>query len=145
MAKSRYKHNQEYFNQQVRDGKAKGLTDKQIFQAMGISKQTYYKYIRDFVDFADSHKKGTETLIEELENVLANRARGMEWEEVTTEIKTDQNGNVKEKHIKRVKKFIPPSETALIFMLSNLLNNKWKRNPDLKTDDPQDRADVEIK
>ena len=40
-----------------------GLTDEQIAKNLGISKDTFYKYKKEYTDFSDSLKRGKKLLI----------------------------------------------------------------------------------
>lgn len=98
-----------------------GLTDEQIANNLGISKDTFYKYKKNYPDFSDTLKKGKEVVDYEVENALLKRALGYEYTETTKEIK--ENGN---KIIKKTTKQVAPDVTAQIFWLKNRKPNKWK-------------------
>lgn len=51
-----------------------GLTDEQIANNLGISKDTFYKYKKNYADFSDSLKKGKEVIDYEVENALLKNA-----------------------------------------------------------------------
>ena len=51
-----------------------GLTDEQIYNNLGISKDTFYKYKKKYPDFSDSLKKGKEVVDFEVENALLKSA-----------------------------------------------------------------------
>lgn len=51
-----------------------GLTDEQIANNLGISKDTFYKYKKEYTDFSDSLKKGKEIVDYEVENALLKNA-----------------------------------------------------------------------
>ena len=122
-----------------------GLNDIEIGKKLGIAKNTFYKYIKKYKDFGDALKRGKSPIDTEVENLLLKRARGYEYEEVTIEKKTNKNGEVIMKHIKKLMKHIPPDTTAQIFWLSNRKNKQWKRNPDLQSDDKNDIETVSFK
>jgi len=113
--------------------KWKGLTNEQAAKELGISKNTFYKYLDRYDDFHDAVKRGNEGIIKQLENALFKRAVGYEYSEKTLEIKDLITGQTT--HKKTVKKELPPSETAAIFLLTNKLNERYKRNPDLYQED----------
>ena len=52
-----------------------GLTDEQIAGKMGISRETYYKWRRDFADISDAIKKGRAPIDYEVENKLLELCR----------------------------------------------------------------------
>lgn len=51
-----------------------GLTDEQIAENLGISKDTFYKYKKQHTDFSDSLKKGKEIIDYQVENALLKNA-----------------------------------------------------------------------
>ena len=51
-----------------------GLTDEQIADKLGISKDTFYKYKKKYPDFSDSLKRGKEIIDYEVENALLKNA-----------------------------------------------------------------------
>lgn len=51
-----------------------GLTDEQIANNLGISKDTFYEYKKKHPDFSDSLKKGKEIVDYEVENALLKSA-----------------------------------------------------------------------
>lgn len=51
-----------------------GLTDEQIANNLGISKDTFYQYKKKYPDFSDSLKKGKEYVDYEVENALLKSA-----------------------------------------------------------------------
>lgn len=107
-----------------------GMTDAQIWARMGIGKTLFYRIKREHVNFADAIKKGRRPVIEEVEDALYKGATGYDVEEVTEEIVDD--GETKKKHIRRVKRHIPPNPALTIFALKNLKKWKFKDKP---TDD----------
>jgi len=126
------------------------LTHTQAAKALGISKQTFYIYVDKYPDFRDAVKRGTESINEKIENALFKRAIGYKEEDdeiVESKMRYEFTGEVdrsgkaikiligQDDHIKKIKRRIPPSETAAIFLLTNRKNSKYKRNPDLFQDD----------
>lgn len=94
-----------------------GLTDEQIYNNLGISKDSFYKYKKQYSDFSDSLKRGKEIVDYEVENALLKRALGYEYDEITYE-----NGE----EVKRVTKQVAPDTTAQIFWLKNRKPDKWR-------------------
>jgi len=131
MAKSKY--DPKTFPFKVEHYKKQKLSDKQVAYNLGISQDTFYTYLKKYPEFSEGYKRGKLEIIEQLENAMYRRALGYEFDEVTTEIKTDQEGNVIFKHMKKIKKHYAPDPTSNIFLLTNLNNEKYKRNPDPDT------------
>ena len=107
-----------------------GLKDKQIANNLGISKDTFYKYKKNYPDFSDTLKKGKEIIDYEVENALLKRALGYEYTETTKEIK--ENGN---KIIKKITKQVAPDVTAQIYWLNNRKPKQWRNKQDIDISD----------
>lgn len=117
MAKSKYFTHVEPKLTLVEGWARDGLTDKQIAKNLGISKDSFYKYKKQYSDFSDSLKKGKEIIDYEVENALLKRALGYEYHEVTYE-----HGE----ETKRVTKQVAPDTTAQIFWLKNRKPDRWR-------------------
>lgn len=116
----------------------KGLSDKETAKVLGIAYTTFKKN-KDH--FAPSIKKGREdsqdARLERVENSLLKKAEGFFVEETETEeIGELQGATFKELSIvsrKTKRKFIQPSDTAIIFYLVNKSNGAYKsiNRPDM--------------
>jgi restriction endonuclease Mrr len=104
-----------------------GLTEDQICKNLGISRQTANEYKKLYPDFLDALKKGKEPFIAEVENALAKRALGFEYEETKTYIKVEEGKEVK--YQERVKKYCPPDVAACSILLKNKDRGNWSDNP----------------
>lgn len=100
----------------------------------GISEAIYYRWRTEKVEFLEklqaAEQKRLEFFRKEARSGLLTLLHGKEYEEVTTEFiegKPDKDGNSKPK-IKlqrKVKKFILPNPTSVIFALKNLDNENF--------------------
>lgn len=112
-----------------------GLTDEQISKKLGISKDTFYKYKKDYSDFSDSLKRGKEVIDVEVENALLKRALGYKYDEVTKELIEDKETGTSElKVTKVVTKEVIPDTTAQIFWLKNRKPEEWRDKKEVKHD-----------
>ncbi|BDU82513.1 helix-turn-helix domain-containing protein [Clostridium perfringens] len=112
-----------------------GLTDEQISKKLGISKDTFYKYKKDYSDFSDSLKRGKEVIDVEVENALLKRALGYKYDEVTKELIEDEETGISElKVTKVVTKEVIPDTTAQIFWLKNRKPEEWRDKKEVKHD-----------
>lgn len=103
-----------------------GAIDADVTNALKISSATYKRYLKDNRDFYDKiWELKFEFDVEVVEESLKKRANGFEYEEVHTEINEDKNGQQR-KSVKRIKKFVPPDTTAMIFILKNRNAKKWR-------------------
>lgn len=101
-----------------------GLTDEQIARKIGINPATLYKWIDKFSEIGEAIKKGKAPVDTEVENALLKRALGYDYEEVITEVYGDGK-----KHVRKVKKHMPPDVTAQIFWLKNRKPDKFRDKP----------------
>ena len=58
-----------------------GLTDEQIAKNLGISKTTFYKYLKDHIELSELLKKSKEVVDIQVENALLKRALGYSFNE----------------------------------------------------------------
>ena len=102
-----------------------GLSNDQIARNMGISKQTFYMWQKQFAEFSDSLKKSKDVADREVENSLYKSAMGFEYIEVKEIIEKGDNGKEK-KRIEKTKKLMKPDTTAGIFWLKNRKPKQWR-------------------
>lgn len=105
-----------------------GLNELQIAKNLGISKSTLELYKVEHSDFLAAIKKGKEVFIAELENALAKRALGFEYEETKTYIKVDEDGK-QTKYQEKTTKYYPPDVAANSILLKNKDRGNWADNP----------------
>lgn len=103
-----------------------GLTDEQISKNMGISYSTFRVWKDKYSTISASLKKGKEPVDYQVENALLKRALGYEYEETTSVIEKDDDGNQVTK-VTRHKKQLPPDTTAAIFWLKNRKPDVWRK------------------
>jgi hypothetical protein len=109
-----------------------GLIDKQIYKALGISHETFYRYLKIFPEFSEALKKGKSPVDTEVENALLKRALGYEYEETTVEYKPPEGGGkqddktAKPVSIRKTNKQVIPDVTAQIYWLKNRRPDKWR-------------------
>lgn len=119
-----------------------GLTNEQLAANMGVTVKTFYEWQARFVEFREAIKRGKAPVDIEVENALLKRARGFEYEEVTTEIIEQPDGSQR-KHIKRTKKIVMPDTMAAIYWLNNRRPDLWKNRKAVEVD-TTDAAPVTI-
>lgn len=101
-----------------------GLTDEQIAHNLGISKDTFYRYVKKYPDFYDSLKRGKGPVDFEVENALLKRALGGIYEDSTTEDRLVEGKKIRLKKV--VIRSIPPDVVACIFWLKNRRPQQWR-------------------
>ena len=115
---------------------------------MGISKQTFYDWIKKYPEFADAIKKGKEVADKDIVNALYKRALGYSYKEVKEEYITDANGVIKDNEDKSAKEITvtyksePPNTAALIYWLNNRRPDEWSNKSKLDVNGNINIADV---
>lgn len=104
-----------------------GYSDKQIASNIGVSRQQFYVWQKEYPDIFDALKKGRKPVVVQLEDALYKSGLGYEYEEMIEEI-YEEDG-VQKKHMRRIKKHAQPNVIALIFALKNLKKHKFKDKP----------------
>lgn len=111
-----------------------GLTDKEIAEKIGISKQTFYDWQKKFPDFSDSIKKNKEVADRSVEDALFRKATGYKIKEITRERQWNSTTNKYELvTVKEVEKEVAPETTAQIFWLKNRKPNEWRDKREVET------------
>lgn len=123
------KYGKKIVNQITKLIESDDYTISEICLRVGISEATYYLWQAEKIEFLEAIKKAQEKRLEVFRQAarsgLLVLLNGKEFEEITTEYiegKPDAQGNSKPKikGIKKVKKFIAPNPTSVIFALKNL-------------------------
>ena len=118
---------------QIEGWAREGLTREQIAHNIGINVKTLWEWESKYDPISNALKRGMAPVDIEVENMLLKRAMGYTYTEITEEVYTydeidPKTGKpkVKEKHVKRVTKEIPPDTTAQIFWLKNRRPDLWR-------------------
>lgn len=103
----------------------KGMTDKAISAALGISQDTFYKYIKEYPEFSEGLTAGRRPHVIEVENSMLMSAKGYYKENKKTEKVKGADGKW---HVKEIieNKWYPPSFNAGAFWLTNKAADDWK-------------------
>ena len=99
-----------------------GHTDKEIYDALGISAETYYKHKREQPEFSDALKQTKEIADNQVQDSLWRRANGYD----TTEEKVTYDGDGCVIKREKTTKHIPPDPTSCIFWLKNRKPQEWR-------------------
>ena len=112
-----------------------GLTEEQIANNIGISRQSLWEWKKKEVDILNALKKGKEVVDIEVENALLKRALGYKYDEVTYE-----NGV----ETKRVTKQVAPDTTAQIFWLNNRSKQQWRDKVEVESNGEENNKVKEL-
>lgn len=125
-----------------------GYNNKQLIEYLGINQATFYKWKKEKSEFSDTIKKSKIKLVKEITNNLIDKTRPKEYQETTIITKEVDGKSVT--ITKTIKKYIPASDTAIIFALCNLDPENWKRkdkefiNKDIEFTNIHTASDQEI-
>lgn len=113
-----------------------GATEQQIYKNLGITKQTFYTYKKEKMEFFDLLKKGQESLVEQLRGALIKKALGFEYKE-SKRITKYEDGNEIIQTEEYTKQSLPDVAAANL-LLKNYDKENWSndpRNDDLKREE----------
>ena len=117
-----------------------GATEQQIYKNLGITKQTFYTYKKEKMEFFDLLKKGQESLVEQLRGALIKKALGFEYKE-SKRITKYEDGNEIIQTEEYTKQSLPDVAAANL-LLKNYDKENWSNDP--RSDDIK-REELEIK
>jgi transposase-like protein len=123
---------------------ANGYTDTEIAKSVGISRNTYYKWIAAYGDIDDAIKKGRAMCLQQVENTFFRRAMGL-CEETSRVKEMEQklvDGKLVTVHqvVKETTRTLAPDTTALLFYLKN--KGGYRSEPDAQVNVDVDVAPV---
>lgn len=106
-----------------------GFTEKEIAKFLGIGLTIFYEIKRDYPEFAEALQSGRRTAIEELEKASYKTAMGYEYEEVTTTLILDEDGNPTKRQREVRKKHQPGNPAMQQYLLNNWTKGKYTKDP----------------
>lgn len=109
---------------QLKEWARQGLTNRQIAQNIKIKEQTLYKWINEHNELSEAIKRGRETPIANIENILYKKSQGY----------TDDEGV-----------YHSPETTASIFLLKNWDRYHYKDRHPTKDEEESLKLDNKIK
>ena len=121
---------------------AKGLLDKDIAKALGISVPTLKLWRKKHPELNEAMKEGKIVPDDQVEASLFKKAMGYEVEEKEYDVEGDK------KILKRTKtKHISPSDVAIIFWLKNRRPEEWRDKKEVNITDQKEiiKRKAEIK
>lgn len=110
-----------------------GLTDEQIAKNIGVSRKTYYAWMKKYPEFRSAVRKNKEMADLAVENALYRSAMGYTIEEDVMERVWDpKEKEYKVQPTKKRTRYVPPSQTAQIFWLKNRRPDLWRDKQEIE-------------
>lgn len=118
----------------IRAKKRNGATDEELWNWLGISKNTFYKYKKEHSEFCDALKNGKEEADLTVENTAFKMANGFfipvkRWFK-EHHVYYDDHGRKceKDEYVEKEEiQYIPPNPTMTIFWLRNRKSADWNK------------------
>jgi hypothetical protein len=120
------KYNPEYHDDWAWSLAVKGADDKELAQAMHVSRKTICAWKKQHPTFAAALNEGKDIADSTIERSLYNSGKGYFVEEEEKVIEVSQNGTQKLGDLRTKKRYIPPNVTAQIFWLKNRKKDQWR-------------------
>jgi hypothetical protein len=109
----------------IADWARNGALDNEIMVKLGIAKDSFYRYKKQYAEFSDALKTRDEADAQ-VEAALFKNATGFYYDEVyTLERYSDKDGAVTE--TKTIKRFKEPDTTAQAIWLNNRRKDSWRQ------------------
>ena len=124
-----YEDNVQPYLDQITEWAKEGCTKKDIAKNLKVPEGTFYAYLKKHSELSESFKRAQEIPNAKVENALFKRACGYQWTEVKVKQALDRNGNIVELTETRTVD-VAPDPTSIIFWLTNMMRDKWKKMPD---------------
>lgn len=111
-----------------------GLTIAEIGAAMGVSRATVNRWLKEYPEFEKAVNEGRDVSDAKVERSLYQRAVGYTYKEKKVIVVMDKDGNQLPARIETVEKHVPPDTTAQIYWLKNRKRDRWKDRWDVEVD-----------
>ncbi len=141
MAKSKYETNVAPYLDRIKLWVAKGATNTEVAEKLGITRESLNQYRRKYADVADALEIPRGAVDDEVEAALYKRCKGYDYEEVTKWQTIGPGGKIIWLE-KRTTKHLPPDPSSIQFWLTNRRKPEWKRMPDTVTEEAGDERGV---
>jgi len=109
---------------EIREWCMQGKTNEDMSELLGISPDTWYRYLKNYNDLDIIVRAGKAVIDSRVENAVLKSALGFEYEEIKSIIEEDRNGK-KRNRIEKTKRYMPPNHSAQAFWLKNRKKDEW--------------------
>jgi len=114
-----------------------GADNDGLAKRLGCGKTTLSKLIKNFPEFKALIKEGKTEADLKVVSALFKRATGYEFEETTTKVLVNKNGEGTTTYVEKTKKHIAPDTAAAFIWLKNRVPEEWRDKHDVNiTGDP---------
>lgn len=127
--KSKYETHVKSRFKEIKQWCQNGSTDKEIYTALGISKDTFYSYLKKHSDFSDLIKNNRINAIKEIKNALYKRATGFQYIETKKTITENDDGDRTIKTEKTTKMVLPDPASCMILLKHWDKETEWTNDP----------------
>lgn len=122
---------------------AMGATNDEIADAMGVSKRTILRWVKEHESFGKALSEGKGVSDAKVIRSLYQMATGYEYTEEKKIVEYDTDGNVKPIRVEKTIKHVQPSVAAQCFWLKNRQRDRWQDRPEFVPDQSAE-DDVQI-
>lgn len=116
--------------EQIKKWKKIGATDEQIYNQLGISKTSWYKYVSENSEIANALKMSVQILAMNLRGELARQAFKHTLETKKQYVKVDQETGHKTQYTEIITKEVDGNVAAAHLLLKNIDKDNWKESWD---------------
>lgn len=116
--------------EQIKEWKKIGATDEQIYNQLGISKTSWYKYVSENSEIANALKLSVQILAMNLRGELARQAFKHTLETKKQYVKVDQETGHKTQYTEITSKEVDGNVAAAHLLLKNIDKDNWKESWD---------------
>lgn len=108
-----------------------GMTQEQAAEAMQVSEKTWYNWKNRHPEFLQAITNSDDEMVRIAEKSLLKRVTGYEWKEKQVSQEDGKDGVKKSQ--KLITRTQAPSDTAIMFLLTNRAPERWSRSPEAST------------
>ena len=127
---------------EIREWLINGANNDNIAHNLGVSKVTFYKYVKDKNELSELLKSGRVAIVAQLRSALIKKALGFEYSETKIIEREDPETGEKVKTVETYNKKSLPDVGALNLALKNYDPENWSNDPQ---GDAIKREELELK
>lgn len=123
------KYNAQYHDDWAWSMAAMGATNEEIALAMGVSKRTIIRWVKEHESFGKALEEGKGVSDAKVIRSLYKRAVGYDYTEEKKIVELNKDGTPKPIRVEKITKHVPPDVAAQCFWLKNRQREKWQDRP----------------